>query len=79
MICFTKPDCAKCKWLKSKISLEKYVVDVKALTPDNHDALALLAWYELVDKPLPILVYNEKIDPKYVHGAIDIKKYLEGL
>jgi hypothetical protein len=47
MLLFVKDDCAKCDWLKSKISLEKYGVGVKALTPDNHDALALLAWYEL--------------------------------
>jgi len=76
MILFTKPDCAKCNWLKQHVDLKAHDVKVEELAPDNKEALACLAWYELVataEKSLPILVLD---DDTAITGAIKIKNYL---
>jgi len=69
---FTKPDCPKCDYVKQRIpeGLEVQVID--ASTPDG---MAEAAFYELLEKPTPILV----VDEEPVIGAIRILKRLNAL
>lgn len=76
MTLFTKPDCKKCDYIKDAVNLELLGVNVEELTVDNIDALAHLAWHELVSKAetsLPILVLD---DSSHITGAINIKNFL---
>ena len=76
MTLFTKPNCDKCTYVKSKFDLEALGVRIDDLSADNADALAHLAWHELVEvaeKELPILVLD---DSTHITGAIKIKSYL---
>ena len=77
MTLFTKPNCEKCDYIKGKFDLDSMGVAQEVLTPDNPDALAHLAWHELVDvaqRELPILVLD---DSSHIAGAIKIKSYLK--
>jgi len=76
MTLFTKENCEKCEYVKSKFDLPGMGVKIEVLGPDNSDALAHLAWHGLVnvaEKVLPILVLD---DSSHISGAIPIKKYL---
>ena len=76
MTLFTKGDCRKCDYLKGKIDLAALGVQVEELGPENADALAHLAWHELVtvaEKQLPILVLD---DSSYLTDVIPILRYL---
>ena len=76
MILFTKPDCEKCHYITDKFDLNSLGIAQRVLTHDDADALAALAWYELVDvaeKEMPILVLE---DSSHIAGAIKIKSYL---
>lgn len=76
MTLFTKPDCKKCDYIKDVVDLELLGVNVEELTIDNIEALAHLAWHELVsmaETTLPILVLD---DSSYITGAINIKNHL---
>jgi hypothetical protein len=69
-------DCKKCDYVKEAIDLDALGIKVEVLTPDNIDALAHLAWHELVqtaETTLPILVLD---DNSHITGAINIKNYL---
>jgi hypothetical protein len=77
MTLFTKPGCEKCRYITNKFDLEKLGIKQDVLGPDNPDALAHLAWHELVnaaEQELPILVLD---DMSHISGAIKIKGYLK--
>ncbi|KIX16077.1 hypothetical protein [Dethiosulfatarculus sandiegensis] len=77
MTLFTKPACDKCHYITDKFDLKSLGVIEEVLAPDNADALATLAWHELVEvaeKELPILVLD---DESHITGAIKIKSYLK--
>jgi hypothetical protein len=76
MTLFTKVDCQKCHYIKEKFNLPSLGIREEVLGADNPEALAHLAWHELVEtaqKELPILVLD---DSSAVVGAIPIKKFL---
>jgi glutaredoxin len=76
MTLFTKPNCDKCSYVKSKFDMDALGVRIEDLNEENADALAHLAWHELVEvaeKELPILVLD---DSTHITGAIKIKSYL---
>lgn len=76
MTLFTKPGCEKCHYITDKFDLASLGVAEENLAPDNPDALAHLAWHELVEeaeRSLPILVLD---DSSHISGAIKIKSYL---
>ena len=62
MTLFTKSLCSACQEIKKEFDLDALGVEVEEMGPDNPDALANLAWHELVEtaeKNLPILVLND--------------------
>ncbi len=78
MILFSTPSCDKCKEIKDGFDLKKLGVEVQELTEDNPQALAALAYYELVKKAeegLPIMVIKES--EIVITGADNIKKFLQ--
>lgn len=77
MTLFTKEGCQKCEYVKKNFDLCALNVNIEVLSKENADALAHLAWHELIsvaEKTLPILVLD---DSTYIAGALPIKKYLE--
>lgn len=79
MILFTKTACGKCDYVKNHFDLKTMGIQIDELSDSNADALADLAFYELVDtaeKQLPILVTD---DEKTITGAIRISQYLRSL
>ncbi len=77
MTLFTKVGCEKCHYITNKFDLASLGIAQEELGPENPDALAHLAWHELVDvaeKELPILVLD---DSSHIAGAIKIKSYLK--
>ncbi len=79
MTLFIKEGCAKCEYVKKSVDLAKLGVKVEVLSSDNADALAHLAWHELVkvaETQIPILVLD---DSSAITGAIRIKNYLLAL
>ena len=78
MTLFTKVDCQKCHYIKGKFNLAALGIREEVLGEHNPEALAHLAWHELVEtaqKELPILVLD---DSSEVIGAIPLKKFLRG-
>ena len=76
MTLFTKSLCSACQDIKKEFDLDALGVDVEELGPHNPDALAHLAWHELVEtaeKSLPILVLN---DSSAIADAMQIRRYL---
>ena len=76
MTLFTKSLCSACQDIKKEFDLDALGVEVEELGPHNPDALAHLAWHELVEtaeKSLPILVLN---DSSAIADAIQIRRYL---
>ncbi len=76
MTLFTKTDCQKCHYIKDHFNLLSLGIQEEMLGENNADALAHLAWHELVEvaqKELPILILD---DSTAVVGDIPIKKYL---
>jgi hypothetical protein len=76
MTLFTKPGCEKCLYITDKFDLDKLGIKQEVLGQENADALAHLAWHELVDvaeRELPILVLD---DMSHLSGAIKIKLFL---
>jgi hypothetical protein len=78
---FTKPGCGACDWVKSNVNLSEIKdLEIYNLDGENSEALAMLAYYELVtlsEKNLPILLDDECDPKKIVTGPDYIKKYLE--
>jgi len=76
MTLFTKNLCSACQDIKNEFDLDALGVAVEELGPGNADALAHLAWHELVEiaeKSLPILVLN---DSSAIADAMQIRQYL---
>ena len=76
MTLFTKSLCSACQDIKKEFDLDALGIEVEELGPNNPDALAHLAWHELVEtaeKSLPILVLN---DSSAIADAIQIRRYL---
>ena len=76
MTLFTKVGCEKCHYITDRFDLLALGIAQETLGPDNPDALAHLAWHELVEvaeRELPILVLD---DSSHITGAIKIKSYL---
>lgn len=77
MTLFTKPDCDKCHYITDKFDLGSLGIVQEELSSENADALAHLAWHELVEvaqRELPILVLD---DMSHIAGAIKIKTFLK--
>jgi len=79
MTLFTKSLCSACQEIKREFDLKTIGVEVEELGPDNPEALAHLAWHELVEtaeNTLPILVLN---DSSTISDTGGIKCYLAGI
>ena len=76
MTLFTKSLCSACQEIQKDFDLKTLGIEVEELGPDNPEALAHLAWHELVEiaeKSLPILVLN---DSSAIADTDTIKNYL---
>ena len=76
MTLFTKSLCSACQKIKKDFDLKALGIEVEELGHHNPDALAHLAWHELVEtaeKSLPILVLN---DSSTISDTGEIKSYL---
>lgn len=65
MVLFTKPDCQKCDYIKKRLPED---VEIRIVDMTTTDGLAEAAYYEILDKNLPILVADEEV----IEGAINI-------
>jgi arsenate reductase-like glutaredoxin family protein len=77
MTLFTKSLCSACQKIKNDFDLKALGIEVEELGHHNPDALAHLAWHELVEtaeKTLPILVLN---DSSAISDTEEIRRYLE--
>lgn len=72
IILFTKPDCQKCDYIKSHLPEG---IDMRMVNTDEADGLAEAAYYELLNKNLPILV----VDDEVFEGSIVILNKLKEL
>jgi deoxyxylulose-5-phosphate synthase len=70
ILLFTKPDCQKCDYVKERIpdGLEVSLIDASTA-----EGMAEAAFYELMEKPTPILV----VDDEPITGAINILNRLK--
>ena len=69
-ILFTKPGCQKCDYVKGKIPEG---LDIKIMDMSEPEGMAHAAYYELIEKNVPILVHNDVA----VEGAIKIKNKMD--
>jgi hypothetical protein len=79
MTLFTKSLCSACQEIKKEFDLDALGISVEEIGPDNPDALANLAWYELVEtaeKSLPILVLS---DSSAITDSGGIRGYLANI
>ncbi len=78
---FTKAGCGACEWVKSHVDLQSVKnLEIYNLDGESSEALAMLAYYELVslsEKNLPILLDDGEESRRVVTGPDFIKKYLE--
>lgn len=65
LILFTKSDCQKCDYIKKRLPED---VKIRIVDMTTAEGMAEAAYYEILDKNLPILVADEKV----VEGAINI-------
>lgn len=72
IILFTKPDCQKCDYIKARLPDG---LDMRIVNTSEAEGLAEAAYYELLDRNLPILV----VDDEVFEGAIIILNKLKGL
>jgi len=72
IILFTKPDCQKCDYVKSHLPEG---VRPRIVNTSDADGLAEAAYYELLNKNLPILV----VDDEVFEGSIIIINKLKEL
>jgi hypothetical protein len=79
MTLFTKSLCSACQDIKKEFDLDALGISVEEIGPENPDALANLAWYELVEmaeKSLPILVLS---DSSAITDSGGIRGYLANI
>ena len=72
ILLFTKPDCQKCEYVKGRLPEG---VDVNLVDTSTAEGLAEAAYYELLNKPTPILV----VDDQVFEGAIVILNKLKSI
>lgn len=72
IILFTKPDCQKCEYVKTHLPEG---VQPRIVNTTEADGLAEAAYYELLNKNLPILV----VDDEVFEGSIIIINKLKEL
>ncbi len=65
LVLFTKPDCQKCDYIKKRLPED---VKIRIVDITTTDGMAEAAYYEILEKNLPILVADEEI----IEGAINI-------
>ncbi|NVM57211.1 MAG: hypothetical protein HWN51_03725 [Desulfobacterales bacterium] len=76
MTLFTKSLCSACQEIEKEFDLKALGVKVEEIGSNNPDALAHLAWHELVEaaeKSVPILVLNDSsaiIDTEEIRGYL---------
>ncbi|MCG7840549.1 MAG: hypothetical protein MIO87_01420 [Methanomassiliicoccales archaeon] len=71
-ILFTKPDCQKCDYIKARLPDG---LDMRVVNTSEAEGLAEAAYYELLNRNLPILV----VDDEVFEGAIIILNKLKRL
>jgi glutaredoxin len=72
IILFTKPDCQKCEYVKSHMPKG---LDMRMVNTAEAEGLAEAAYYELLNRNLPILV----VDDEVFEGSIIILNKLKEL
>jgi len=72
IILFTKPDCQKCEYVKSHMPEG---LDMRLVNTTEAEGLAEAAYYELLNRNLPILV----VDDEVFEGSIIILNKLKEL
>ncbi len=72
ILLFTKPGCQKCDYIKERMPTNLQVSVVDTTTAEG---LAQAAYYELLNKNMPVLV----VDDEAVEGAIQILSRLNSL
>ena len=72
ILLFTKPGCQKCDYIKERLP-EGLKVDI--VDTSTAEGLAEAAYYELLNKPTPILI----VDDEPYEGAIVIMNKLKAL
>jgi len=72
IILFTKPECQKCDYIKARLPDG---LDIRIVNTSEAEGLAEAAYYELLNRNLPILV----VDDEVFEGAIIILNKLKGL
>lgn len=63
---FTKNDCSKCEYVKERLPKD---IDVDILNVDTVDGLAEGAFYGVLDKGFPILVWDDEF---VAEGSINV-------
>ena len=66
---FTKDNCGKCEHVKERMPKG---LKIQIINADTVDGLAEAAYYEIVEKPFPVLVIGDEI----VSGALPIVERL---
>jgi len=72
IILFTKPDCQKCDYVKARLPDG---LNLRTVNTSEAEGLAEAAYYELLNRNLPILV----VDDEVFEGAIIILNKLKSL
>ena len=72
ILLFTKPGCQKCQYIKERMPSN---LNISIVDTSTAEGLAQAAYYELLNKNMPILV----VDDEAVEGAIHILSRLNSL
>lgn len=72
ILLFTKPGCQKCEFVKERIPSD---LDVSIIDTSSAEGLAEAAYFEILNKNVPILVVDDEI----IEGAIPIINKLNAL
>ncbi len=72
ILLFTKPGCQKCDYIKERMPTN---IPISVIDTTTAEGLAQAAYYELLNKNMPILV----VDDEAVEGAIHILSKLNSL
>ncbi|MBC7108639.1 MAG: hypothetical protein H5T41_07630 [Methanomassiliicoccales archaeon] len=72
ILLFTKPGCQKCEFVKERIPSD---LNVNIIDTSSAEGLAEAAYFEILNKNVPILVVDDEI----IEGAIPILNKLNAL